>query len=153
MSILIFFPHICLSFLLGNHSVLCNYFIFLCFSLSYSPFIHPFFLLCLYNYLKNHLFRYELVTGEEHLKSRNNETEKLLISHGEKSQKYTLSFSDTKPCQYLFWNHKHLKWTASLPWLGIYLNIELTSKKANLYFISMNIYIDIPIKSIPIISK
>lgn len=94
-------PH--LSFFpLGNHSVLCNYFIFLCFSLSYSPFIHPFFLLCLYNYLKNHLFRYELVTGGEHLKSRNNETEKLLISHGEKSQKYILSFSDTKPCQYLF---------------------------------------------------
>lgn len=143
VNILIFFPLIHLSF--SWETALCNCLIFLSFCLLYSPLIHPFSSVSIIIF-KITFSGITWINGEDHLKSRDIETEKLLISHGEKSQKSVLSCFETKPNQNLFWCHKHPKWTSSLPWLSLYLNIELISKKADPHFTSMHIYIDKPIK-------
>lgn len=66
----------------------------------HSPF--PFFLPCLHNYLKITFQVVVWITGGEHCKSRDTETDKLLIGYGEKSQKSILGCSETKLYQYLF---------------------------------------------------
>lgn len=130
VNIFIFFPLIHLSF--SWETALCNCFIFLSFCLLYSPLIHPLSSVSIIIF-KITFSGITWINREEHLKSRDIETEKLLISHGEKSQKSILSCFETKPNQYLFWCHKHPKWNSSLPSLGIYLNIELILKKKRIH--------------------
>lgn len=136
------FPHSS-SFLLGNCSVPFN---FLSFSLFYFlvVFIHPSLSFSPVSvFILKITFPAVIWMTGEHLKSRDSETEKL-ISHGEKSQKSIPSCPETKPYHILFWYHKHFTWTASRPWLGIYLSLEFW--KAYSYFISMHIYTHVPIK-------
>ena len=78
VNIFIFFPLIHLSF--SWETALCNCFIFLSFCLLYSPLIHPLSSVSIIIF-KITFSGITWINREEHLKSRDIETEKLLIAY------------------------------------------------------------------------